>query len=134
MGARVPICGMAGDQQAALFGQGCYEAGDVKNTYGTGCFLLAHTGSERIESRSGLITTAAATEKGRAPEYALEGSVFVAGAIVQWLRDEMRLISLPTANISHGRSATREGFTSFPHFQVSAHRTGICRQEVPSSG
>ena len=93
MGARVPICGMAGDQQAALFGQGCYEAGDVKNTYGTGCFLLAHTGSERIESRSGLITTAAATEKGRAPEYALEGSVFVAGAIVQWLRDEMRLIS-----------------------------------------
>lgn len=93
MGARVPICGMAGDQQAALFGQGCYEAGDVKNTYGTGCFLLSHTGSERIESRSGLITTAAATEKGRAPEYALEGSVFVAGAIVQWLRDEMRLIS-----------------------------------------
>lgn len=93
MGARVPICGMAGDQQAALFGQGCYEAGDVKNTYGTGCFLLTHTGNERVESKSGLITTAAATEKGRAPEYALEGSVFVAGAIVQWLRDEMRLIS-----------------------------------------
>lgn len=93
MGAKVPICGMAGDQQAALFGQGCYEAGDAKNTYGTGCFLLAHTGNERIESESGLITTAAATEKGHAPEYALEGSVFVAGAVIQWLRDEMRIIS-----------------------------------------
>lgn len=93
MGAKVPICGMAGDQQAALFGQGCYEAGDAKNTYGTGCFLLAHTGNERIESESRLITTAAATEKGHAPEYALEGSVFVAGAVIQWLRDEMRIIS-----------------------------------------
>ncbi len=93
MGAKVPICGMAGDQQAALFGQGCYEAGDAKNTYGTGCFLLTHTGNERVESRSGLITTAAATEKGRAPEYALEGSVFASGAVVQWLRDELRIIS-----------------------------------------
>ena len=93
VGAKVPICGMAGDQQAALFGQGCYEAGDAKNTYGTGCFLLTHTGNERVESRSGLITTAAATEKGRAPEYALEGSVFASGAVVQWLRDELRIIS-----------------------------------------
>ncbi len=93
MGERLPVCGIAGDQQAALFGQGCFEAGDMKNTYGTGCFLLANTGSERIHSNHGLITTIAATEAGKPVEYALEGSVFVAGAVVKWLRDEMRLIS-----------------------------------------
>ena len=92
MGARVPICGIAGDQQAALFGQGCFKRGDAKTTYGTGCFLLEHTGGEPVKSRNGLITTAAATEKGAPREYALEGSVFVGGAVIQWLRDELGLI------------------------------------------
>ena len=84
---------MAGDQQAALFGQGCFHAGDVKNTYGTGCFMLANTGRERVYSRYGLLTTVAATEAGKPVEYALEGSVFVGGAVIQWLRDELRLIT-----------------------------------------
>ena len=92
MGASLPISGIAGDQQAALYGQCCFSAGQAKNTYGTGCFLLAHTGNTAIESRSGLLTTIAAGEKGRAIEYALEGSVFVGGAIIRWLRDEMKLI------------------------------------------
>lgn len=93
MGARIPISGIAGDQQAALFGQGCFEAGNMKNTYGTGCFLLANTGNQRIRSSHGLLTTIAATEEKRDVEYALEGSVFVAGAVVKWLRDEMHIIS-----------------------------------------
>lgn len=91
MGSQVPICGIAGDQQAALFGQGCFKAGDAKTTYGTGCFLLSHTGNDPIASRNGLLTTIAATEKGKPCEYALEGSVFVGGAVIQWLRDELRL-------------------------------------------
>lgn len=93
MGASVPICGIAGDQQAALFGQCCFEDGQAKNTYGTGCFLLAHTGNQRIYSKNGLITTVAASEKGKPIEYALEGSVFVGGAVIQWLRDELRVIN-----------------------------------------
>lgn len=93
MGASVPICGIAGDQQAALFGQCCFGEGDAKNTYGTGCFLLAHTGNRRIDSTHGLVTTVAATEKDRPTEYALEGSVFVGGAVIQWLRDELRVIN-----------------------------------------
>lgn len=93
MGASIPICGIAGDQQAALFGQCCFEDGQAKNTYGTGCFLLAHTGNQRISSKNGLITTVAATEKGRPTEYALEGSVFVGGAVIQWLRDELKVIN-----------------------------------------
>ena len=93
MGASVPICGIAGDQQAALFGQCCFGDGEAKNTYGTGCFLLAHTGNQRISSRNGLITTVAATEKGKPSEYALEGSVFVGGAVIQWLRDELKVIN-----------------------------------------
>ena len=92
MGAKLPISGIAGDQQAALFGQCCFSAGEAKNTYGTGCFLLAHTGEEAIESRSGLLTTIAAGESGKPIEYALEGSVFVGGAVIRWLRDEMKLI------------------------------------------
>ena len=87
----VPIAGAAGDQQAALFGQCCFEAGDVKNTYGTGCFLLMHTGRTAISSEHGLLTTMAAST-GEKAEYALEGSVFIAGASIQWLRDEMRMI------------------------------------------
>ena len=92
MGADIPIAGIAGDQQAALFGQGCFEPGDTKATYGTGVFLLANTGTVPVESSHGLLTTVAATEKGKSVEYALEGSVFVGGAVVQWLRDELHLI------------------------------------------
>ena len=89
----VPIRGVAGDQQAALFGQRCFAAGEAKNTYGTGCFLLMHTGGEACRSGHGLITTLAASAPGAAgPEYALEGSVFTAGALVQWLRDELGLV------------------------------------------
>ena len=92
MGASIPISGIAGDQQAALFGQCCFEAGEAKNTYGTGCFLLTHTGCDAPLSENGLLTTVAATEAGRPMEYALEGSVFVGGAVIKWLRDGMRLI------------------------------------------
>ena len=91
-GARVPIAGIAGDQQAALFGQTCFAPGEAKNTYGTGCFLLMHTGETPCESRNGLITTVAVGLNGRA-EYALEGSVFVGGAVIQWLRDELRFLT-----------------------------------------
>ncbi len=90
-GAPIPISGAAGDQQAALFGQCCFAPGEAKNTYGTGCFLLLHTGKEAIASKEGLLTTMAASTCQEA-EYALEGSVFVAGAAVQWLRDGMRMV------------------------------------------
>ena len=88
---RIPIAGIAGDQQAALFGQRCVVPGMVKNTYGTGCFMLMHTGSRAVPSRNKLLTTAACST-GAAREYALEGSVFVAGAVVQWLRDGLGII------------------------------------------
>ena len=88
----VPIAGAAGDQQAALFGQGCYQPGDVKNTYGTGCFLLMNTGTDPVMSGNGLLTTIAASTDPAKVEYALEGSIFVAGAANQWLRDGMRLV------------------------------------------
>ena len=91
-GAKVPIAGIAGDQQAALFGQTCFAPGEAKNTYGTGCFLLMNTGETPCESRNGLITTVVAGLNGRA-EYALEGSVFVGGAVIQWLRDELRFLT-----------------------------------------
>ena len=90
-GYDIPIRGVAGDQHAALFGQACFNKGDVKNTYGTGCFLLMNIGSEFIKSKNGLITTLAATSDNKV-QYALEGSVFVGGALIQWLRDEMRFI------------------------------------------
>ena len=91
-GVRVPIAGIAGDQQAALFGQGCFSPGEAKNTYGTGCFLLMNTGETPCESSNGLITTIAVGLDG-AVQYALEGSVFVGGAVIQWLRDELRLLT-----------------------------------------
>lgn len=91
LGGEIKIAGAAGDQQAALFGQCCFDEGDVKNTYGTGCFLLMNTGKRAFESEHGLITTIAADE-GDELKYALEGSVFVAGAAIQWLRDEMHMI------------------------------------------
>lgn len=88
----IPIRGVAGDQQAALFGQCCFSAGQAKNTYGTGCFLLLNTGEEPVDSRSGLLTTIGIALPGRV-SYALEGSVFVAGALIQWLRDQLGIIS-----------------------------------------
>ncbi len=90
-GTEIPVAGIAGDQQAALFGQCCFEAGEMKNTYGTGCFLLMNTGDTPVNSSNGLLTTLAAGTGDR-PQYALEGSVFVAGAGIQWLRDEMGLL------------------------------------------
>ncbi len=91
-GANIPIAGIAGDQQAALFGQACFKEGIAKNTYGTGCFLLMNTGTHRVSSKNGLLTTIAWGIEGKVT-YALEGSIFIGGAAVQWLRDEMNLIS-----------------------------------------
>lgn len=91
IGGEIPIAGAAGDQQAALFGQCCFEQGEAKNTYGTGCFLLMNTGHNAITSQNGLLTTIAAST-GDQVDYALEGSVFVAGAAIQWLRDELRML------------------------------------------
>jgi glycerol kinase len=90
-GAEIPVSGCAGDQQAALFGQACFEPGMVKSTYGTGCFMLMNTGGQRVPSKHGLLTTIAWGIDGRV-DYALEGSIFVAGAALQWLRDELKLI------------------------------------------
>ncbi len=105
LGGEITISGVAGDQQAALFGQCCFEEGEVKNTYGTGCFLLMNIGSTAIASQNGLLTTIAAGPEGKV-EYALEGSVFVAGAAIQWLRDEQRII--------HNASLTEEYAKSVP--------------------
>ena len=91
-GVDIPLAGIAGDQQAALFGQGCFEEGQAKNTYGTGCFLLMNTGEKPCFSNSGLVTTIAVGIDGKV-QYALEGSVFIGGAVIQWLRDEMRFIT-----------------------------------------
>ena len=93
LGVSVPIAGMAGDQHAALFGQACFSKGNIKNTYGTGCFMLMHTGGDPVDSEHGLLTTLAANTAGKKPEYALEGSIFIGGAVIQWLRDEMKLIT-----------------------------------------
>ena len=92
IGDGIPISGAAGDQQSALFGQCCFNEGEVKNTYGTGCFMLMNTGSEAVESRNGLLTNIAVGLKPGEVQYALEGSVFVAGASIQWLRDELRMV------------------------------------------
>ncbi|MDQ0149508.1 glycerol kinase GlpK [Eubacterium multiforme] len=91
-GFRVPIAGIAGDQQAALFGQACFNEGSAKNTYGTGCFLLMNTGEKKVESKNGLLTTIAIGIDGKV-QYALEGSVFVGGAVIQWIRDELMLVN-----------------------------------------
>jgi len=105
LGASVPIAGMAGDQQAALFGQGCASPGLAKNTYGTGCFLLMNTGEQAVRSKTGLLTTIAWGIGGRV-EYALEGSIFVAGSAVQWLRDGLGV--LPDAAASEAAAASVE--------------------------
>ncbi len=91
-GTRIPIAGIAGDQQAALYGQMCVKAGQAKNTYGTGCFLLMNTGQEKVTSKNGLLTTLACGPKGE-PAYALEGAVFMGGASIQWLRDELKILN-----------------------------------------
>ena len=90
--AGTPVCGAAGDQQAALFGQGCFSPGDTKNTYGTGCFMLMNTGRTAVSSKNGLITTLACGPRGEAC-YALEGSIFVGGSAIQWLRDELKIVN-----------------------------------------
>lgn len=102
LAGNIAIAGAAGDQQAALFGQCCFEPGEVKNTYGTGCFLLMNTGDKPVDSKHGLITTIAAGSDGQL-HYALEGSVFTGGAIVQWLRDEMRLIRSSSQSEDYAR-------------------------------
>lgn len=91
-GVQVPIAGIAGDQQAALFGQACFFKGEAKNTYGTGCFLLMNTGDQMVHSKNGLLTTIAAGLGGKI-SYALEGSVFVGGAVIQWVRDQLRFVT-----------------------------------------
>jgi len=92
LGAEVPVCGALGDQQAALVGQACFEVGEAKNTYGTGCFLLLNTGTEAVSSRHGMLTTVGYQMRGSDPVYCLEGSIAIAGALVQWLRDNLKFI------------------------------------------
>src|ERR1044072_7702486 len=92
LAAKIPISGIAGDQQAALFGQMCTQKGMVKNTYGTGCFMLMNIGDKPVLSKNNLVTTIAWQYNGKT-EYALEGSIFIAGAVVQWLRDELGIIA-----------------------------------------
>lgn len=114
----IPICGVAGDQQAALFGQCCFHAGQAKNTYGTGCFLLMHTGYEACASEHGLVTTVAASAPNAGgTEYALEGSVFMAGALIQWLRDELGIIDSVADTDAIARSVpTTDGVFVVPAF------------------
>ncbi len=107
---QIPIRGIAGDQQSALFGQGCVSAGGLKNTYGTGCFLMLHTGKTPIPSRSGLLTTVACGPRGEAA-YALEGSVFIAGAAIQWLRDGLQIIASSEESEPLARSVPDSGGT-----------------------
>lgn len=116
LGGKIRIASAAGDQQAALFGQCCFEAGDVKNTYGTGCFLLMNTGTEAIRSEHGLVTTIAASTIENV-EYALEGSVFVAGAAVQWLRDELRMFKSASQSEDYATAVSdTEGVYIVPAF------------------
>ena len=133
LGARVPIAGIAGDQQAALFGQACFQPGMAKNTYGTGCFLLLNTGEERVRSGHGLLSTVA-WQLGGQRTYALEGAVFVAGALIQWLRDGLGLISHAAQSEELARQVPDSGGVSIvpafvglgaPHWDADA-RGLIC--------
>jgi len=115
-GRSIPIAGVAGDQQAALFGQACFEAGMAKNTYGTGCFMLMNTGTKPVASNNGLLTTVAWNIAGKT-EYALEGSIFVAGSVIQWLRDGLRLIdAAPDSEAYARRAKSNEGVYLVPAF------------------
>lgn len=117
IGREVPICGVVGDQQSALFGHLCVNKGDIKNTYGTGCFLLMNTGDVAVESKNGLVTTLGACIDGQKPQYVLEGSVFIGGAINQWLRDEMRMIrSAPETETYAKRVPDTNGVYIVPAF------------------
>nr|NIP80720.1 glycerol kinase [Gemmatimonadota bacterium]NIQ55875.1 glycerol kinase [Gemmatimonadota bacterium]NIU76077.1 glycerol kinase [Gammaproteobacteria bacterium]NIX45635.1 glycerol kinase [Gemmatimonadota bacterium]NIY09923.1 glycerol kinase [Gemmatimonadota bacterium] len=127
----LPVAGVAGDQQAALFGQGCGRPGLAKNTYGTGAFLLLHTGDERIESDSGLLTTIACDPAGQ-PAYALEGAIFVAGAAVQWLRDGLGLLDAAAGTAGMAAELTSNDGVYFvpafvglgaPHWEPEARGT-----------
>ncbi|MHB9295667.1 Glycerol kinase [Pillotina sp. SPG140] len=116
LGAEIPIAGIAGDQQAALFGHCCFEPGMIKNTYGTGCFILMNTGTQAIESRHGLLTTLAWGINGTV-QYALEGSVFIAGAAIQWLRDGLRMIDSAVFSEHYAsKVSTTEGVYVVPAF------------------
>ena len=130
-GTEMPISGVAGDQQAALFGQGCWKPGQAKNTYGTGAFLLLNTGTQRATSKRGLVTTLACGPKGE-PVYALEGSVFIAGAAMQWLRDGLGLIAKAAESEALARSVEDTGGVYFvpafvglgaPHWEPNARGT-----------
>jgi len=112
LGVDIPIAGIAGDQQAALFGQCCFDKGEVKNTYGTGCFLLMNTGEQAYTSKNGLITTLAASTDGK-PVYALEGSVFTGGAVVQWLRDGLQVITESREIEQHASNVETSGGVYF---------------------
>ncbi len=117
IGREVPICGVVGDQQSALFGHLCVSNGDIKNTYGTGCFLLMNTGENAVKSNNGLVTTLGACVDGQKPQYVLEGSVFIGGAINQWLRDEMRMIrSAPETEVYSVRVPDTNGVYVVPSF------------------
>ncbi len=116
LGGKIPIAGIAGDQQAALFGQACHEAGMAKNTYGTGCFMLMNTGETMVKSDSGLLTTIAWGIDGKVT-YALEGSIFIAGAAVQWLRDSMKMIDdSPDSEFFADKVVDSEGVVVVPAF------------------
>lgn len=113
---QLPVCGIAGDQQAALFGQACFNEGMAKNTYGTGCFLLMNTGEKPVKSKQGLITTIAWGINGKV-EYALEGSVFIAGAAIQWLRDGLKIIDSAQESEYYAKSVeSSEGVIAVPAF------------------
>jgi glycerol kinase len=108
-GAAIPLAGMAGDQQAATFGQVCYAPGLAKNTYGTGCFMLMNTGHEAVESKNNLLTTIGWKLGENPTQYALEGSVFIAGAVIQWLRDELKMIASAAESEALARSVEDTG-------------------------
>lgn len=131
-GTEVPIGGAAGDQQAALFGQTCFDEGMVKNTYGTGCFMLMNTGQQAVKSEQGLLTTLAWGVDGKV-EYALEGSIFVAGSAIQWLRDGLRMIKSAKDTEEYAKRITSsEGVYVVPAFVGSEHLIGIVTSEVRS--
>ena len=132
LGVEVPVAGIAGDQQAALFGQACFRPGSAKNTYGTGCFLLVHTGDRPVASRSGLLTTVAASPAAGRAEYALEGSVFIAGAAIQWLRDGLGILASSAESEAAAASVPDTGGVYFvpafvglgaPHWDMYARGT-----------
>ena len=137
-GAEIPITGIAGDQQASLFGQACFSPGMAKNTYGTGCFLLVHTGDRPVASETGLLTTIAASPAEGGAEYALEGSIFIAGAAIQWLRDGLQVIGHSAESEALAASVPDNGGVYFvpafvglgaPHWDMYARGTilGITR-------